>query len=300
MNPAELTTIVYLAHCIDGLTAAALALQYSLNRRLDYNFVAMQVGETPEEVMQMSGKRILFINVAPTLSEFHRLLSQHNEVNIRDRHSIALEELETVVDGISVIFDTSKSGATLALDIFGAPIEFHKLIYLVEDYELNTKKYGNTSQLIFFAMCNALEQTLISNDKISIVYRILNDYDGLLQTGSNIEAKNRAYVEECVDQGIISRLGPYTVFFTFTDSIRLCSEIGHRVLTDHKEVTFSMVISQSHDQFYTRIFSISLRSHSTFDVSNIAKMFGGGGNPQAASFRVKRLSKLFKALKTLT
>jgi len=299
MNPKELTTIVYHGHCIDGLTAAALALHYANTHELHYEFVPMKAGETPNEVMQMANKKLLFIDVAPKLSEYQQLLTQGNEVNIRDHHATAKEELETVIDGDKVIFDMNMSGATLALDLFGAPAEFLKVIYHVEDKDLHTKKYGDSSDLVFFAMCDAVDHFLFSNVKIERVLKLLHDYDGLVQTGLELQEKNNAYIKESINRGIVSRFGPHMVFFTFTDAVKLCGEIGNQVLFERQDVTFTMVIYPGKNKDGEDVFNVSLRSRPSYMVSDVAKLFGGGGHPQAAGFSVKKLSTLFQTLKTL-
>jgi uncharacterized protein len=285
--------IVYHAHCIDGLAAAAVVYDFAIRHNLKFDYVPMKAGETPAKVLSRVDSNILFLDVAPKLIEYNHLIANGNRVMIQDHHITAKEDLESVIDNNDVVFNIEMSGATLAALHYATQEPFMKVLLHIEDKDLNKMKYGKDSEYIFYALCDQMNKIEDSNEKIPLMLANLDKFDELVAKGKSLEAENDEYIDDCINMGMKKEFGFISAWVMFTESVKLCGEIGNRVLDESSAITFTMVIYPKTEKDG---YNVSLRSRPDFKVSSIAKLFGGGGHDRAAGFRVDKVSDIFNTL----
>lgn len=283
------TNIIYHAHCIDGLAAAAVAMHYAKNNNKEFNFIPMVAGLTPDIVLNMKNEKLIFIDVAPRYTEYDKLLAGNNQVLIRDHHVTAKNDFHGNMDDL-VVFDMNKSGATLAADLFGVPDEFKDVLSLIEDKDLNTNKF-KTSTWVFYALCDELNKIDDSNTKIPLMLNRFNQLDDLIAKGKALDYENDTYIENSIASGEKRKFGEMQSFVVRVPTFKLCSEIGNRVLQEQPDVLFTLLIYPNENGF-----NASLRSRPDFKVSTLAKLFNGGGHAQASGFRFKDFDEVDKLL----
>jgi hypothetical protein len=132
-----------------------------------------------------------------------------------------------------------------------------------------------------------------SNEKIPIMAGMLDKFDELVARGKELEVKNNAYIDRCIDTGLTKVIAFTEIFVVFTHSVDLCGEIANRALDESSRVTFTMVI---YPNKYRNGYCVSLRSRPGFKVSEVAKLFDGGGHECAAGFRIDNVHDIFRVL----
>lgn len=79
-----------------------------------------------------------------------------------------------------------------------------------------------------------------------------------------------------------------------TESVKLCGEIGMYALDKLPHIDYTMIIYPGFNKKGESIYLFSLRCRPGFDVSTIAKQYGGGGHMQASGFECKNLHEVFR------
>lgn len=288
--------IVYHKHCLDGITAAAAAYKYNKEYNMNYEFIPMDAGKTPEELLSKDNKNILFLDVCPTLDEYHKMLSNSCYVLIIDHHKTAVENFKNHKD--KHIFDMNHSGAYLSWDFFYNLIN-DKFVLLIEDRDLWINKYPET-KFLFNGLCDLLNHIDDSNSKIPMMLEYMSNYSSIIEKGSLIEEENNLYVESIWKNGYTSQYKDYKCYVMETKNFNCISDIGSRAYQD-PQIDFSIVFyPKDHKDPNNNTYCISLRSNKdgkNIDVSQIAKEFGGGGHRNAAGFTMNDNPKnLFKPL----
>lgn len=269
--------VLYHANCADGFCAAWLChLAWP-----DAEFVPVRYGQSPPDV---SGKDVLVVDFS---YKREILLAMHecaNSLVVLDHHKTAQEDL----DGLDFCtFDLEKSGARLAWDYLagrgllpshiggqwtgGGP---HWIVRYVEDRDLG-RIFDGTSTLGRSREVNA---ALSSYPQDFQMWDVLS-----WGTTSSLRDEGEAilrYQEKVVD-----------------DHVRNAREVslaGHRVLSVNATALFSEIGNNLAEGrpfsvcYFVRQdgkIQVSLRSRDGgVDVSEVARMFGGGGHPRAAGF----------------
>lgn len=182
---------------------------------------------------------------------------------------------------VFTVFDLNRSGAGMAWDFFHPGVPRPALIDHIEDRDLWRFR---------LAMTREIQAALFSHPYDFAVWDALMsaDLQTLASEGRAIERKHQKDIAELVQvcQRRIEIAGhdvpvaslPYT----------LCSDAGHAMAEGQPFAACYWDTPEG------RVFS--LRSHDDgLDVSEIAKLYGGGGHQHAAGFRVPRDHDLAKA-----
>lgn len=293
LPPEDIQIIVYHAHCIDGLTAAALSHQYTFGKDIKYEYIPMRAGEIPDSLLEIKRKNILFIDVAPKYTEYQIMVKNHCNVCILDHHITAKEELKQVPE-YKKIFNMNLSGAMLSYIFFQCYEIDLQFILHVQDKELNTKLLGKNSDYLFQALCEKLNPITDSSTKIFHMIKYFDKLNELLIFGEQLEDKNQYYIRKIFNSGEIKTFHDNIVYVMHTETVKLCGEIGMYALDKLSDIDYSMVIYPGVNKNNENIHLFSLRSRKDFNVSDIAKKYGGGGHAQAAGFEIKDLKTFFE------
>lgn len=270
------TYILYHANCSDGMGAAYAAWK-RIGDTEDTSYIAVQYGNPPPEMEPLSSVYILdFSFDKETLMALKQKMAR---VIVIDHHKTAQEALEGVKD---CIFDMSRSGAVLAWKFFHGDKPVPEILLAIEDRDLwkfqrpdtdyvmkgfaaSSKDFREidkyASDITVYNSLRSLGQSkdyfdqLVIKDSVfkSSVYKLPQDYRGLMPTQHNYAIAN------------------------VTD---LISEIGNH-LCKTLDVDYSITFFITPDKVI-----FNLRSIGDFDVSAIAKHYGGGGHRNAAGYNM--------------
>jgi nanoRNase/pAp phosphatase (c-di-AMP/oligoRNAs hydrolase) len=189
-------------------------------------------------------------------------------VTILDHHKTAKEDFQNLqLNNISAVFNMEKSGAMLAWEHFHPNTPAPLLVRHIQDSDLWIFRLPRTKQIMAglrsyrrdFSTWNSLETEQLADEGDPI----LRSID---QQVMNLVARAEIITIAGHDIPVVN-------------SALHGSEIGHALLDHYPKADFAAIFYVSKSRVHW-----SLRSRRDFDISTIAKSFGGGGHPTAAGF----------------
>lgn len=206
------------------------------------------------------------------------LVAAGHKVKVIDHHKTAEEDLR----GLPYAhFDMTKSGARLAWEFFHPGIDIPKLILAVEDGDLWKWEYDYTKAVR--ALLGTVEWTFETWSEFA---QQLEGDPGFVKAGEVLLRYQERFVRGQVEKCYPVTICGHKVYCL--NATTLISEIGNYMLARYPEAPFSssFFVNETGEYVY------SLRSRGDFDVSAIAKGFGGGGHKAAAGFKTDAIFHL--------
>jgi oligoribonuclease NrnB/cAMP/cGMP phosphodiesterase (DHH superfamily) len=256
-----MTKVLYHANCNDGFCAAWVARK----RHPNAEFIPVNYGEKVPE--NLSGCDVYVLDFSYPREVLIPLARSCSGIVVLDHHKTAEAELR---DLPFCIFDMDKSGCRLAWEHFFGWATVPWLVEYCEDRDL---------------WRHELPQSHEVNAWISSWPRTFEVWDGFPESVTNEMVAGGTSIlrfrDQLVDQALEHR----------------CKMViaGHEVEVVHTTVFFSEVAGKLAETnafgatWYATEdgkYKFSLRSRGDFDVSAVAKAYGGGGHKNAAGFTV--------------
>ena len=315
--------VIYHKDCPDGF-GAAFALWLKLDDFDTADFVAMPfmhadttIEQFGEALQKASGKSHLpFVGrdicvldyTPPNLAILERMIDGANLFTWLDHHDTSFKlalDAQFIIPEFAgrsrasfvspskrILLDKDKSGAILAWEHFRPGVKVPSFFALLDDYDRWERRFHYSSCLNASLMLNCgkwtfddwLEYDTWDHPRTTSysdeVYRLLDE-------GAAVIRSNAALIGNAVDLSVpifipmpgagpaegVAANCPYTLRNEVADRITDCAEVDYAACWQYQ---FGQV-------------KVSLRSRPGFDVSKIAKAFGGGGHQTAASFTVSAL-----------
>jgi uncharacterized protein len=279
--------------CPDGFVAALIATR----RYPEAEVIFLDHGaDHTENLKKAEGKDVLMLDFSlRTREQNDALAASARSFRVLDHHRTA----EVVLNGAQyAVFDMTRSGAGLAWDyLFGNDSNYWLelesdakqvnprpwYVDYVEDRDLWNWKLPNSREVC--AYLGTLPFEFSEWDKLDHL-----DKSTVLRLGQGALAHINHYVREAVKQAQIGKLripwqeGGATLRQHKVAVLNVpylnCSEVGNELA---KTADFSLTWFERGDG----ITQFSLRSIGDFDVSEIAKKYGGGGHKNAAGFQME-------------
>lgn len=278
-NNGKKAVVIYHDNCVDGF---ASAWAFHALKEKDYasvEYVAAKYGDDP--VLITFESNVYILDFSFSREQILGISRRVNHVTILDHHKTAAADLENWTEkpsNVTIVFDMNRSGAGITWDYFcdlNVPISL--LISYVQDRDLWKFSLPDSKEI------NAL---------ISLTPKNFQAYTNLSANWNNEKYKDIGtylslqHQQSC--ESIVLDSRPITIYTPEGEFHgRACnctgqfsSEVGN-------------LLSLSGNDFGATYFSNgkgevkwSLRSIGSYDVSAIAKCFGGGGHKNAAGFTV--------------
>ena len=264
------TLCIYHGNCADGF-GAAWALRYSTgNNGKDIDFHPGIYGETPPDV---TDRDIIMLDFSYKRDVILKMAEQALSILIIDHHKTAEADLIDLPDKVKVIFDMEKSGAMLSWEYFNEGKPVPDLIAHIQDRDLWQFKLNFTREI---------QAAVFSYEyDFKIWDRLMNmEKSDLILEGEAIERKHFKDIHEFINvaayRTVIAGYGVPVLNAPYFYS----SDAGH--ILSVGEAFAACYWDTATGRTY------SLRSSEDgIDVSEIAKIFGGGGHKHAAGFSVE-------------
>lgn len=273
--------VIYHGNCYDGITAAYVCwLMFKDEAEyipFNYSDPAPQVEGYDVVIVDFSFKRDVIL----------KMREQANTLLILDHHKTAQKELE----GLEyAIFDMERSGAGLAWDYYfgDQPIAFTSqnrpiLVDYIEDRDLWKFKRTNSKEI------NALFQSYDIDLKTWIgEVSKLDDrpFDQLVSEGTAILRKQDSLVKAICANAKLAFVGKenFKYQLPYVQTSVLMSEVCDQMIKNFPDFPGSFYSFERKDGKI----QYGLRSRGDFDVSVIAKQYGGGGHKNAAGFELDK------------
>lgn len=282
--------VIYHADCPDGF-AAAWACWKAMGEEAEYFPAAYHLPPPRVDLNTV----VFMVDFCYKPQVLEKMAEECHSVHVLDHHISAQKEFDgyfgfanghaTPVN-LFAHFDMTKSGATLAWDVFcaGRPAAERWLVDYAEDRDLWKNALPHTLEVN--ALLQATNKHFAAYDKVW--KRGLKDFDSIIDAGTGAHAWLRYYVEMCKRQVRYVTFAGHENIPLVNAQYPACSELGNEISVGHK---FGVVWRQVQDGSVV----YSLRSHE-FDVSKLAQSFGGGGHKLASGFSVSNVMEHLKLI----
>lgn len=265
-RPASRTVVLYHGNCYDGF-GAAWAARLSLGD--DARYVPVTHGRPVPEME--SGSDVYILDFSYPRAVLLELADQMASVVVLDHHKTAEEALAGLqAPGLRVVFDMNKSGAVLAWEHFHPDTRVPDLLRYVEDRDLWRFALRESEEI--GAAMRSWPFRFDVWDDLTI--------ERLAADGIAILRQTKQMVQMICAQAAFGDVGGERC--VVVNATAFWSEVGHHLLEEWPAAPFaaSWYISKHGEKIW------SLRGRGDYDVSALAKRFGGGGHHDAAGFTV--------------
>lgn len=256
--------ILYHADCTDGFGAAYAAWVY-FGDNAEYRPV--QYGDSVP-IESLIGRQVYILDFSFSPDIILAMSRVATQIILLDHHKSAAEQWQGIVHSpnAEITFDMNRSGAQMSWDYFHPGVPRPLLIDYIGDRDLwrfvlpDTRPFCAGLSLqptTFEAWQRIMPEEIIAGGRVIVDYQ-QRQVDGVM----NRDLRSVTLVGH---QGLAANV------------INNTSEIGHEIA--RRSGTFSLTFFIKGDDAIC-----SLRSLAPFDVSEIAKHYGGGGHAQASGF----------------
>ena len=256
--------------CIDGTTAAWIFGEKHLGAKLiPLDYGNMSVGDIVEK---SRGNDVFFLDCSLKSAELSEVVKVAKSVTVIDHHISAKKELEIVAayGGIQLLFDEHKCGAKLVWD-WCHGTEYPTVVKYVDDRDRWVWGLPDSRAISAWISCFSNLRMHLNH----IEWSLNNEFNKCAVAGQSILSSQQRMVEKLVEGARIVEFEGHYVKCVNTATLH--SEVGEKLA---ELGNFGITWFQN----YAGKFVYSLRSRGNFDVSVIAKTFGGGGHKNAAGF----------------
>lgn len=309
------TIVIYHGGCRDGFCAAWVVNKYFsrsiiTNPHTEGEWVPKNLGihyhpgYYGQEPPDCKDKNVIIVDFCYESIFMEKILANCNSLIWIDHHKTAIpifDLFSQLIGGatpLKIVFSLEKSGAGLAWDYF-FPNEVRPwIVDYVEDRDLWSKKLVNSD------LVNAYIACLEFDFKVWDVIAEHMTVGQATQNGIIAIAKTEQYVREVcknvyfatVKQTLTHEKTGLQLFPEWKNipTVNICqvdcSEVLHQLCVSYPSSPFSLYWFKRQDGKY----QYGLRSIGDFDVSAVAKLFGGGGHKNAAGFQLNYLLEELK------
>ncbi len=271
------------AHCDDGFTAAWI-VEKALTDLVDY--IPGVYGQSPD-FDRLKDSHVLLVDFSYGEEDIKQMVEICESVTVFDHHITAQKVLEPLMESgdINGYFAVNRSGAGLTWDmLMDKPRP--KMIDYIEDRDLWRNVLPHSAEVS--AAVRSYPKFLYVWDNM-----MLSDPAKIAAEGVHVRRNMERLVDEACSRFRLVKFRDRKTNNSFLSVPAvntiwpLASDVGN-VLAD--DAQFAAVYWQTADGDW----QFSLRSKGDkYDVSELAKAFGGGGHRNAAGFRVKKLEEAF-------
>lgn len=257
--------VIYHAHCVDGFTAAWIAhLKYGSNT----DFIPMTYNDKLD-ISKFAGHDVSILDFSFKRDVTENLAKITKSLVILDHHISAQKEL---VDLPYAKFEREQSGATMAWEYFFPGTQIPKFVQYVRDRDL--WKFNLPDSRIFSLWLKTQSRTFDNWTKIN--RKVVEEWISILDESRGIESHVNFIINLLSEQASEGSLNGWRCLAVNSPIYQ--SEIGEIL---QNKAPIGLIYWEQNNKVI-----VSLRSHKV-DVSEIAKFWSGGGNPQTAGFSLE-------------
>lgn len=279
MNNCAVIAVIYHDNCFDGI-GSAFSVSYAISRvgGIECDYIPLSYDKVESFKLNKTYDFVYVLDFSFKEEKILELKQQFSYMVILDHHKTAKDFLLPIKNKylwLDIHFDMNKSGARMAWEYFNKDT-VPPLIEYIEDRDLWNFNLPLSKEV--HAALSSYPKTL------EAYWELYNeDYEcqRLIREGSILLRKQKQQVDEICASSWIDKLSGYNIAVVNTSV--MWSEVGNKLLEIHPNVDFAASFTVKEDNIMW-----SLRSKGDFDVSAVAKMFGGGGHKNAAGFVVPK------------
>jgi len=290
------TLVIYHGGCRDGFCAAWVFNKFKQSYTEDNpNEIEYHPGFYGQEPPDFKDRDVVILDFCYPIEIMKQIVKDCESLIWLDHHKTALpfyEYLnlpETQNDSIKWEFDNERSGAGITWDFFFEGEDRPWLVNYVEDRDLWLKNLENSDIINAYIACLEFDFRIweaVSDIDLDIITErglvaLLKTEQYVREVCKNVYFKN-IYQPEKDLQKILDDKVPTWDNIPIVNICQIdCSEVLHELCKRYPDSPFSLYWFKRADGLY----QYGLRSIGDFDVSTVAKLFGGGGHKNAAGFQ---------------
>jgi oligoribonuclease NrnB/cAMP/cGMP phosphodiesterase (DHH superfamily) len=297
---------IYHGSCYDGFTAAWVFNKFQLAKKslVDQEIIyhPAHYGEDPPDC---TGKEVWLVDFSyPRDVMIEKIIKPSMRTVILDHHKTAEADLKDILDEVrmkhklqrqndKVVFDMHRSGAGILYDELnresGQRAGTHTpspngrrslwLVDYIEDRDLWTWKLPNSKEVSAFV--SSVPMTFPEWDAIDAI-----GYQLVAEGGRSILRYIDTYGDKVCEQSRYEEIGGHRVPTINLPYMNTSDHVG-KLAEANPNAPFAAGYFRKRDGTWQ--FSLRSRGTGAFDVSDIAKLYGGGGHASASGFQVKEL-----------
>ena len=264
------TVVLYHSGCPDGFGAA-----YAAWKKFGDSAEYIPVGYGDESLPEgLAGHDVYIVDFCYESEEFLKELKDTAaKLVILDHHESSRERVEKIPEHV---FDTARSGSTIAWSYFHPDTPIPRLMQYLEDGDLYHYTLLETRDIFSYLLvlpfefhawdefALSLEDDTRRNDVLKKAAAYTEFFNALAK--SSIERAKKVHFEG------------HEVYFAVTHpNITMKSYVGNELY--EKLPPFSLMVTA-----HPNGFGVSIRGDGSVDVSKIAAKYGGGGHPGSSGF----------------
>lgn len=265
------TLVIYHKDCFDGFGAAWICWKV-LKGKVEL-FEASYGDNSPD----VKDRDVLIVDFSYPRKTLLKMYGEAKSLRIFDHHKTAEEDLK----GLDFcVFDMQRSGIGITWDVLTENACRPWLVNIIEDRDLWRFAYQSTKRAMAY---------------IATIPFTVQDYDDLLNmgedecflAGESIIKYIDNYGKKASEHGVMTVIGkgPLAIEIPLIN-------ISYQNCSDHLSTLLDITGCKAAAYFFRRAdkkWQFGLRSRGDFDVSEIARQYGGGGHKNAAGFEVEKL-----------
>jgi len=265
--------VIYHKSCFDGFGAAWVFESSPFSEGAVY--VPAAYGDEPPYDL-IKDKNVIIVDFSYPREQMNKILLEAGTLTVLDHHKTAEAALK---DFPGATFDMTRSGAMMMADwIEEQGFEARNwLVEAVQDRDLWTLKLPGTKEIIAVLASHPFDFDVWNRIFDQGMVETIRQGEGILHY---IENYGKKASEHVVFRSIAGHVVP-----VINVPYMNCSDHLDYLKSVHPTAPFVA-------SFFLRgdgLWQFSLRCNKDFDVSEIAKQFGGGGHKQASGFQVSKL-----------
>ncbi len=273
--------------CPDGIAAAWVARKIYPDAEI---IGCCYQGELP---VVEEGDRLIIVDFSFRTDILESWAGIAKKVVVIDHHQTAMDDLANLSDRVTQRFDMSECGATLTWKYFFPEKPVPSFLQYVRDRDLWNFDLPESEEIHeavanigrSFALFDALER--MSQEQL---------IEAFAPFGKRLLAPKRKRIAEIAETAYWSSVADRKILVVEIPQTetRLTSDVCSYLYKQHPESPFIMSYTEIPEEGWGLGFR-SDKKGSNFDVSAIARVFGGGGHRNAAGAKVKELDGVIKA-----
>lgn len=270
-DPTKTTHVLYHANCYDGF-GSALAGWKLLGDLAKY--IPVKYGDPVPELPPEA--HVVIADFSWPKAQILELAEKVAFVSVVDHHKTAQADLTSIPahPKLYVKFDMEMSGATLAWEFFHQGDPPPLIFRYLEDRDLWRFKLPFSREVSACLQSHPYDFGAFD----SFGYDLEGHFDSIKDEGTAILRAKQQMVEQMADHAVLRVIGGEKVYVA--NATVYFSEVGESLCKRHPNTPFAAYYMDRGDGKR----QWGLRSLNGFDVSAIAKKYGGGGHAAAAGF----------------
>lgn len=293
INPATVL-IAYHANCIDGFTSAWVTARAMKSQGKSFDMLPMHYTDTDTARLltklttETNYERLYVVDFSLSLDALEYLDEEVADLNttILDHHKTAFERYfpdealypytvkHALVHGAEIALVNNKSGAGICWTYFNGEITPPMIVQYAQDYDLWQFHLGDDTRYVnsYLSSC---AKTLAKWNEVALTLDTTPEL--ILDAGKVIYDK---FIDECKEyaEAAIPCLIAGMPGLVIECPGEYASQVGN-ILAVHSG-TYGLMYQRLDDG----TIKYSIRSNGDYDVTTIAKQFGGGGHKNASGF----------------